>query len=164
MLAATKLASDRGTGAAVEGYDRCKTVSAAVNRIVGIAARDDLSRVSVLARHAALRLRGLPRLLPRWSFEEVAARPHDLVSLGVYEYLHDVLDWQEPTRPMRGLCKIGRSAGWIVPTRRYAGFPSAHAFCKRMTVICSGCSIVHGGTWTPFQACAACPDILKRDR
>jgi hypothetical protein len=115
VVAATQVASDRGIGAAVDGYDRCKTVSAAVNRIVGIAARDDLSRVGVLARHAALRLRGLPRLLPRWSFEEVAVGPHDLASLGVYEYLHDLLDGQEPTQPMRGLWKIGKSAGWIVP-------------------------------------------------
>ena len=80
-----------------------------------MAASNDLSRVRVRARHAALRLRGLPRLLPRWSFEEVAVGPHDLASLGVYEYLHDALGWQEPTQPLRGLWKIAKSAGWIVP-------------------------------------------------
>ena len=48
-------------------------------------------------------------------FDEVAVGPHDVASLGVYEYLHDVLAWQEPTQPMRGLWKIAKSAGWIVP-------------------------------------------------
>ena len=115
VVAATELASDRKIGAAVEGYGRCKTVSAAVDRIVRNAASDSILRPSVRARHALLRFRGLPRLLPRWGFEEVAVGPHDLASLGVYEYLHDVLDWQEPTKPMRGLWKIARSAGWIVP-------------------------------------------------
>jgi hypothetical protein len=115
VVAATQLTSDPRIGAAVEGYNRCKTVSAAVNRIVRNAANDRILRPSVRARHALLRLRGLPRLLPRWGFEEVAVGPHDLASLGVYEYLHDVLDWQEPTQAMRGLWKIARSAGWIVP-------------------------------------------------
>ena len=115
VVAATQLTRDRKVGAAVEGYEKCKAVSAAVNQMVRLAAGDDLSRVRVRARHAALRLRGLPRLLPRWSFEEIAVGPHDLALLGVYEYLHDVLDWQEPTRPMRGLWKIAKSAGWIVP-------------------------------------------------
>src|SRR5262249_29402680 len=100
---------------AVEGYDRCKAVSAVVNRIVCNAAGDELSRVSIRARHAIRRCRGLPRVLPRWNFEEVAVGPHELASLGVYEYLHDVLEWQEPTRSMGGLWKIARSAGWIVP-------------------------------------------------
>lgn len=115
VVAATQLTSNQRVGAAVEGYDKCKAVGATVNRIVRNAAGDDLSRLSIRARHAILRWRGLPRLLPRWIFDEVAVGPHDLASLGVYEYLHDVLDWQEPTQPMRGLWKIARSAGWIVP-------------------------------------------------
>ena len=116
VVAATQLTRDQKIGAAVAGDEKCKAVSAAVNRIVCIAASEDLSRIRVRARHAALRLRrGLPRLLPRWSFEEVAVGPHDLASLGVYEYLHDALDGQEQTQPMRGLWKIAKSAGWIVP-------------------------------------------------
>jgi hypothetical protein len=115
VVAATQLAGDRRIGAAAEGYDRGRTVSAAVSRIVRNAASDCILRPGIRARHALRRLRGLPRLLPRWSFEEVAVSPHDLASLGVYEYLHDVLDWQEPTQPMRGLWKIARSAGWMVP-------------------------------------------------
>jgi hypothetical protein len=115
VIAATDWAGDKKVGAAVNGYERCKAVSAAVHRLVRIDADDALTRLGVRARHAALRLRGLPRLLPRWSFEEVAVGPHDLASLGVYEYLHDVLAWQQLTQPMRGLWKIAKSAGWIVP-------------------------------------------------
>jgi hypothetical protein len=115
VVAATQLAKDPRVNAAVDGYNACKAVSAAVNRVVGTAATDDLSRLAVRARHALLRLRGLPRILPRWKFDEVAVGPHDLTSLGVYEYLHDVLAWQEPTQPLRGLWAIAKSAGWMVP-------------------------------------------------
>ena len=115
IVAATTLSHDRKVGTAVVGYDKCRTVSAAINRLVRSEATDMLSGVRVRARHAALRLRGLPEFLPRWSFEEVAVGPHDMASLGVYEYLHDVLAWQEPAQPLRGLWKIAKSAGWIVP-------------------------------------------------
>jgi len=115
VAAATELGHRKSVGAAVDKYDSCKAVSAAVNRVVRNAADDCLSRLGVRARHAALRLRGGPRLLPRSGFSEAAIGPHDVASLGVYEYLHDVLAWQEPTQPMRGLWKIAKSAGWIVP-------------------------------------------------
>jgi hypothetical protein len=62
-----------------------------------------------------MRWRGMPRLLPRSGVDEIAMGPHDLASLGVYEYLHDVLAWREQTQTMRGLWKIAKSAGWIVP-------------------------------------------------
>ena len=115
VVAATELSHHKAVGAAVDDYNKRKAVSAAVNRVVRNAANDSLSRLRVRARHAVLRLRGRPRLLPRSGFDEVAVGPHDLASLGVYEYLHDVLGWQEPTQPMRGLWKIAKSAGWIVP-------------------------------------------------
>ena len=115
VVAATQLANHKTVGAAVDEYNRCKTVSAAVNRVVRNAADDALFPLKIRARHLARRLRGAPRLLPRAGFNEVAVGPHDLASLGVYEYLHDVLGWQEPTQPMRGLWKIAKSAGWIVP-------------------------------------------------
>jgi hypothetical protein len=115
VVAATQLSGDRNISASVEGYDKCKAVSAGINRMVRMAASDSLSGLRIRARHAVLRWRGLPRLLPRWNFDEVAVGPNDLASLGVYEYLHDVLRWQEPTRPLRGLWKIANSAGWIVP-------------------------------------------------
>jgi hypothetical protein len=115
LVAATELTDRKSVGVAVDDYNRSKAVSAAVNRIVRDATDDSLSRLRLRARHAALRLRGGPRLLPRSGFNEVAMGPHDVASLGVYEYLHDVLAWQEPTQPMRGLWKIAKSAGWIVP-------------------------------------------------
>jgi hypothetical protein len=103
---------------AVSEHNRCKDVSRAVNRVVLKAVDAYLSRFSVRARHVALRLRGLPRLLPRASFEEVAIGPDQFASLGVYEYLHDVLPWRELTRPMQGLWQIARNAGWAVPHER----------------------------------------------
>ena len=115
VVAATQLANHKTVGAAVDEYTRSKTVSAAVNRTVRTAADDALFRLRIRMRHLARRLRGAPRLLPRAGFNEVAIGPHDVASLGVYEYLHDVLGWQEPTQPMRGLWKIAKSAGWIVP-------------------------------------------------
>ena len=160
VVAATQLTSDQKVGAAVEGYDKCKAVSAAVNRIVRNAAGDDLSRSEFEPDTRALRLRGLPRLLPRWSFEEVAVGPHDLASLGVYEYLHDVLDWQEPTQPMRGLWKIAKSAGWIVPHEHVCWIserpelicaPTPEGACIAPTVLL--CATRMGGVPTPGKAC-----------
>jgi hypothetical protein len=68
-----------------------------------------------------------------------------LVSLGVYEYLHDALDRQEPTRPMRGLWKIGRSAGWIVPHTQVCWISERPRILQTDDGTPSGCSIVHGG-------------------
>lgn len=65
-----------------------------------------------------LRLRGQPRLLPKWSFEEIAIGPNELASLAIYEYLHDVLPWKDMTGSLRGLWHIGGSAGWVVPHER----------------------------------------------
>ena len=65
VVAATELSNHKTVGAAVDDYNKCKAVSAAVNRVVRNAANDSLSRLRVRARHAALRLRGRPRLLPR---------------------------------------------------------------------------------------------------
>jgi hypothetical protein len=115
VIAATQLTDDGRVGAALHGYDACRAVSAAVNRIVRNTATDDLARLTIRARHVLLRLRGKPRFLPRGNFDEVAVGPHDLASLGVYEYLHDVLAWREPTQPLRGLWAIAKNGGWIVP-------------------------------------------------
>ena len=103
---------------AVSEHDKCKDVSRAINGAVLRAADAYLLRLSLRARHAALRLRGLPRLLPRSSFEEIAVGPDQLASLGVYEYLHDILSWRKLTHPMQGVWKIAKSAGWIVPHER----------------------------------------------
>ena len=112
LTAATKLADDPATA---DGYNKSRAVSATIHRLVRTAATEDLARVRVRARHALLRWRGLPRLLPRWNFDDVAVGSHDLVGLGVYEYLHDVLGWWEPTQPMRGLWAIAKRAAWMVP-------------------------------------------------
>jgi hypothetical protein len=71
--------------------------------------------MSVRLRHVFVRLRGHPRLLPRWDFDEIAVGSHHLAALDVYEYLHDVLAWQERTQDLRGLWMIAASAGWFVP-------------------------------------------------
>lgn len=115
IVAATEQSNHKAVGAALDDYNTGKAVSAAVDRVVRNAANNFLSGLGVRARHAVLRLRGQPRLLPRSGFDEVAIGPHDLASLGVYEYLHDVLGWQEPAQPMRGLWTIAKNAGWIVP-------------------------------------------------
>jgi hypothetical protein len=115
VTAATRPGDRNSVGAAVSRYERCKELSAAVHRAVLRAADWHLCGVRIRARHALLRFRGLPRLLPRSGFDGIAVGPHEFASLGVYEYLHDVLAWQEPAGPMRGLWKIARSAGWIVP-------------------------------------------------
>src|SRR5215813_13618403 len=114
-VAATELTDDARVGAALHRYNTCRAVSADVNRVVRNAASDHLARLSTRARHVLLRLRGMPRLLPRGNFDESAVGPHHLASLGVYEYLHDFLAWREPTQPMRGLWSIAKNAGWIVP-------------------------------------------------
>jgi hypothetical protein len=115
LTVATQMSKDNAVSSVLDEYSKSKQVSAAVNRVVHRAANDSLSRFRVRARHAVLRLRGLPRLLPRSGLDELAVGPHELASLGVYEYLHDVYGWQELTQPMRGLWAIARSAGWMVP-------------------------------------------------
>jgi hypothetical protein len=115
VVAASEPTNHKTVGAALDDYNTRKAASAGVDRVVCKAADDALSGLRIRVRHAMHRLRGQPRLLPRSQFDEIAVSPHDLTSLGVYEYLHDVLGWQEPTRPMLGLWKIARSAGWIVP-------------------------------------------------
>jgi hypothetical protein len=118
VIAALEFSHSGTIRTAVSEHNRCKEVSTAVNRAVLKGVDGYLSRFSVRARHLASRLRGLPRMLPRASFEEVAIGPDQLASLGVYEYLHDVLPWRDLTRPMQGIWKIARNAGWVVPHER----------------------------------------------
>jgi len=116
VIAATARLTDDASGRApMHGYGACKAVSAAVNRIVRDAASADLATLTIRARHALIRLRGMPRVLPREGFEEVAVGPNDFACLGPYAYLHDVLAWREPAQSMRGWCTIGKSAGWVAP-------------------------------------------------
>ena len=101
--------------ATVGDYYRCRAASAFVSRLGDRVATEDLSRVAVRARHALLRWRGLPSLLPRWNFNTIAVGPHDLTSFAVYEYLHELPDWRDPFQPLRGLWTISRTADWMVP-------------------------------------------------
>ena len=100
--------------AALDDDDK-QAVGAAIGAIVRRATRDSWAQLRVQARHLRCNVRGRPRLLPRHAFDEVAISPHDLASLGIYAYLHDVRGWQEPAQPMRGLWRIAASAGWMVP-------------------------------------------------
>ena len=105
-------------GDSLGAYEKSKVASAGADAVVVEAANRVLRRISTRVRHAARGLRGAPRMLPRNSFDEVAVTPHDLASLGVYEYLHDALAWHGPVEPLRGLWKIARSAGWVLPYER----------------------------------------------
>jgi hypothetical protein len=118
ITVAIRLAHQADGHAEADAYEKCKLTSAAINRTVGAAVNDCLSRVRVRARHAVLRLRGQPRLLPRWGFEEIAIGPRQFASLAVYQYLHDVQSWKDLTGPLSGLWGVGAAAGWIVPHAR----------------------------------------------
>jgi hypothetical protein len=96
-------------------YNRSRIAHEMVHRAVFAAVDRRLRRLATRGRHALLRLRGMPRLLPSSGFDEIAVGPCDVGALGVYKYLHDVLDWQDPSKPLRGLWKIAQSAGWLVP-------------------------------------------------
>jgi hypothetical protein len=141
VIAATEqLIDDKWARAPMHGYGVCRAVSTAVDRIARNAASDDLATLTIRARHALLRLRGMPRVLPRESFDEVAVGPNDFANLGPYEYLHDVLAWREPTQSMRGLWTIGKNAGWIEPTSTSLGSPSGRARCAGMRE--AGCTVL----------------------
>jgi hypothetical protein len=118
VIAAIELSRHGTIRTALSEHERCKDVSKAVSRAVVRAVDAYLCRFSVRARHLALRWRGLPHLLPRSSFDDIAIGPEQLASLGVYEYLHDALPWDDLTRPMEGIWQIAKTAGWIVPHER----------------------------------------------
>jgi hypothetical protein len=115
VVAASGLTNRRSITAARNSLERAQGISRTINRAVREAAHDVLFRPSVRARYAVQRMRGLPRIMPRRTFSEIAIGPDELASLGVYEYLRDALDWQEHTETLRGLWAIAKSAGWMVP-------------------------------------------------
>jgi hypothetical protein len=118
VIAASELRHHGMVRAVLGEHNNCTRISKAVNRAVVTAVDAYLCRFSVRARHLALRWRGLPHLLPRSTFEDIAIGPAQLLSLGVYEYLHDVLPCGDLTRPMQGIWQVAKSAGWIVPHER----------------------------------------------
>jgi Domain of unknown function (DUF6745) len=102
-------------GDTLGAYEQAKLASANADAAVVSAANSVLRRMRTRTRHAMRSLQGMPRVLPRTSFVDAAITPHDLASLGVYEYLHDALAWRGPVEPLRGLWNIARSAGWVLP-------------------------------------------------
>jgi hypothetical protein len=100
---------------ALDDDEKCQAVGVAVCAIVRRATHDSWAQLKVQARHLRCSVRGAPRVLPRYAFDEVAISPHDLASLGVYAYLHDIRGWHDPAQRMRGLWMIAASAGWMVP-------------------------------------------------
>ena len=115
LTAAAELPNANSSNAAVADYNRFLSVCSGMSEIVDAAATECLSQFSVRTRHALMRLRGAPRLLPRYKFAEAAAGPLDLATLGVFEYLYEVAQWEELIAPLRGWWAIAKSAGWVVP-------------------------------------------------
>jgi hypothetical protein len=117
IVAASELGHKRiGINAARNSPDGATQTSRAINRAVRDAASEILFRLPVRARHAIQRWRGLPRMLPAsGNFSDIAIGPDELASLGVYEYLREVVGWEDQTEPLRGLWAIAKSASWLVP-------------------------------------------------
>ena len=116
IVSASELASRRAViNTARNSLERATQTSRETNRAVRDAAEHIFARLSTRTRHALQRWRGLPRMLPSGNFSEIAVSPDELASLGVYEYLRDVVGWEEQTDPLRGLWAIAKSASWIVP-------------------------------------------------
>jgi hypothetical protein len=113
VIAATEMHARYGDR--LGAFERAKLASANADAAVVSAADPVLRRMSTRARHAMRNLRGAPRVLPHKSFADAAITPHDLASLGVYEYLHDALAWRGPVEPLRGPWQIAKSAGWVLP-------------------------------------------------
>lgn len=117
-IAERQLANLSRASTATNEYEKCRQAAADINERVDNAVSEALSQLGVRVRHVLLRLRGQSRLLPRWSFDEIAIGPSQLTSLAIYEYLHDVLPRKDVTGSLHGLWRIGASAGWIVPHKR----------------------------------------------
>src|SRR5262245_36080476 len=118
VIAASEFSRHGTVRSALGEHAKCTLVSNAVNRAVVNAVDAYLCRFSVRARHLAMRWRGLPQLLPRSTFEDIAIGPEQLASVGISRYSHDVLPGAALMRPMYGIWQIAKSAGWIVPHKR----------------------------------------------
>ena len=124
LTAAAELPNANSSNAAVADYNRFLSVCSGMSEIVDAAATECLSQFSVRTRHALMRLRGAPRLLPRYKFAEAAAGPLDLATLGVFEYLYEVAQWEELIAPLRGWWAIAKSGvvtfGGLLQKRSYS--------------------------------------------
>jgi len=116
IVAASELARKRTVmNTASNSLERATQTSREITRAVRDASREVLFSLPVRARHAIQRWRGMPRILPRANFSEIAVSSDELASLGIYEYLRDVVGWRDQTEPLLGLWAIAKSASWIVP-------------------------------------------------
>jgi hypothetical protein len=115
IVGASGLINKRSTSAASDSLERAKELRTAIHRAVRAGTHDVLSPLSVRSRHAIECWRGMPRLLPKAKFSDIAVGPDDLTSLGAYEYLRDAFGWKDETEPLRGLWAIAKSASWVVP-------------------------------------------------
>jgi hypothetical protein len=116
IVAASVLASKRVLiNAARNSPERAAQTSREINRAVCDTTREIFSQLSIRTRHAIQRWRGLPRMLPLGKFSDIAIDPDQLVSLAVYEYLREVVSWEEQTEPLVGLWAIAKNVSWIVP-------------------------------------------------
>ena len=115
LTAAGELPKTGSIKGAAADHNRFLGVCGSMSDIVDAAATERLSRFRVRARHALMRLRGAPRLMPDFNFARLAVGPRDLATLGVFEYLYEVAKWEELIAPLRGWWTIAKSAGWLVP-------------------------------------------------
>jgi hypothetical protein len=115
VVAAGRLSDKRSARAASSYLERAKGIITAIHRAVREGTHDELFRLSVRSRHTVERWRGMPRLLPRSNFSDIAVGPDELMSLGVYAYIRDVIGWTDETESLLGLWAIAKSASWVVP-------------------------------------------------
>ncbi len=91
-------------------------VASAAEAIMQDAAQDPMS---LPQRICALRPRSLSQawwtLRGRQGFQHDAIGPHELSWLGVHEFLRNMLGLAAETEPLRGLCQVAASAGWLQP-------------------------------------------------
>ena len=77
VVAATQLANHKAVGAAVDDYNRCKAVSAAINRLVRNAANDCLSGLEAAGAACGAQTARAASSPAACSFDQVAVGPHD---------------------------------------------------------------------------------------
>jgi hypothetical protein len=115
LVAATEVQYSTALKQARVSLEQSKALGRAADRAVSYAAIDILSRISVRARHQCKQWGGLPRVLPRSKFSDIAIDPEDLGSLDVYEYLRDVAAWSEQTNSIAGLLTLAACGCWLAP-------------------------------------------------
>jgi hypothetical protein len=115
VIAATEGPSSISIDAARRSLERAKMLGTSIDNAISDAALENLDQISVRLRHGLGRWRGLPRLLPYARFSELAISPEELASLELFEYLREVVDWEDQIKPLAGLMTMAQSGCWLVP-------------------------------------------------